>query len=214
LTESFEWPEQDPGASALFFLTNPNAPTSLRFARERVERFCRGFKGVVLIDEAYVDFAEADCMELARSLPNVLVMRTLSKSYSLAGIRFGYVVGSKVLIEALFKIKDSYNLDRMTQVVAGAALGDQAHMRANVARIKATRARLAGELTRRGFEVCASETNFLWARPTAMPAREIFEMLKEAGVLIRYFPGERTGAYVRITVGTDVEIDRLLEVLP
>lgn len=214
LTDDFKWPENDPVPSSLFFLTNPNAPTSLRFPKERVSRFCGGYKGVVLIDEAYVDFAEENCMDLATLLPNVLVMRTLSKSYSLAGIRFGYVVGDEKLIEALFKIKDSYNLDRLTQLMARAAISDQAHMTGNVARIKATRVRLAGALARRGFEVCRSETNFLWARPSGMEARAVFEMLKQAGVLIRYFPGERTGQHVRITVGTDAEIDRLLDALP
>ena len=214
LSSSFEWPERDPVAAELFFLANPNAPTSLRFPKERVSRFCRGFKGVVLIDEAYVDFADGDCMDLAKALPNVLVMRTLSKSYSLAGIRFGYVVGSEALIGALYKIKDSYNLDRMTQALALAAITDQAYMKANVAKIKATRERLARELTKRGFEVCKSETNFLWVRPVKMKAQSVFEQLKEAGVLIRYFPGGRTGRFVRITVGTDAEIDRLLEVLP
>lgn len=214
LTASFEWPEQDPPASSLFFLANPNAPTSMRFPEERLFRFCRRFQGVVLIDEAYVDFAQASCMELVKTLSNVLVMRTLSKSYSLAGIRFGYVVGGEALIDALFKIKDSYNVDRMTQAVALAALGDQAHMRANAKRICDTRERLAGELRRRGFEVCVSETNFLWARPGRMKARAVFEALKERDVLVRHFPGPLTGSHVRISIGTDVEIDRLLEAMP
>jgi histidinol-phosphate aminotransferase len=214
LTSTFEWPEGDPESSALFFLTNPNAPTSMGFPKGRVDRFCRGFRGVVLIDEAYADFAGGNCMDLAKTLPNVLVMRTLSKSYSLAGIRFGYVVGDQKLIEAMFKIKDSYNLDRMTQALALAAIKDQEYMKANVARIKTTRERLAVELVGRGFEVCKSETNFLWVRPRTIDARQVFELLKAEGVLIRYFPGERTGSYVRITIGTDAEIDRLLEVLP
>jgi histidinol-phosphate aminotransferase len=214
LSSTLEWPERDPEQTALFFLANPNAPTSLRFPDERVSRFCRGFNGVVLIDEAYVDFADGDCMELAKTLPNVLVMRTLSKSYSLAGIRFGYVVGSGDLIGALDTIKDSYNLDRMTQALALAAITDQSTMKTNVAKIKATRERLTRELTRRGFEVCKSETNFLWVRPVKMKAQAVFEQLKAAAVLIRYFPGERTGEYVRITVGTDEEINRLLDVLP
>lgn len=213
LNEEYAWPEQDPPPCPLFFLTNPNAPTSLVFPKQRVAGFCRDFRGVVLIDEAYVDFAPFDCMDLARDLPNVLVMRTLSKSYSLAGIRFGYAVGNAGLIGALLKIKDSYNVDRITQVVARAAIEDQAHMQGNVARIKATRQRLTRELSALGFDVSESATNFLWARPVHMDARAVFERLKDEGVLVRYFPGERTGRHIRITVGTDPEADRLLAVL-
>ena len=200
LTPGFGWPDRDPEPCALFFLANPNAPTSLAFPAPDIARFCRGFPGVVLIDEAYVDFAPFHCMELARTLPNVLVMRTLSKSYSLAGIRFGYAVGSAALIAALFKIKDSYNVDRVTQLVARAAIEDQPHMLGNVARIKATRERLAGELRRRGYEVCDSATNFLWTIPGGAAAPAVFAKLKAAGVLVRYFPGERTGRHIRITL--------------
>lgn len=213
LDESFGWPAQDPLPASLFFLANPNAPTSLLFAKERVAAFCRSFPGVVLIDEAYVDFAEENCMDLAREQPNVLVLRTLSKSYSLAGIRCGYVVGAPDLIHALFKIKDSYNLDRLTQQLATAAVRDQDAMRENARRIKATRARAAGELSRRGFAVAASATNFLWVRPATVPARTLFEALRERGILVRHFPGARTGEYLRITIGTDAEIDRLLSML-
>jgi histidinol-phosphate aminotransferase len=214
LTDRFEWPASGPGPASLFFLANPNAPTSMLFPKARVRAFCESFPGVVLIDEAYVDFARESCADLAVTLPNVVVMRTLSKSYSLAGIRLGYVIGPVMLVEALFKIKDSYNIDRITQIVATAAVRDQAHMRGNAERIKATRVRLAGALERRGFTVCPSETNFLWVRPAQRQAADVFEALKAEGVLIRYFPGHRTGDYLRITVGSDVEIDRLLEVLP
>jgi histidinol-phosphate aminotransferase len=214
LTDHFEWPETDPDPASLYFLANPNAPTSMLFPKARVQSFCESFPGVVLIDEAYVDFARETCIDLARTKANVLVMRTLSKSYSLAGIRLGYVVGPAELIEALFKIKDSYNVDRITQEVATAALRDQAHMRGNAARIRTTRERLAGSLKARGFDVCPSETNFLWVRPERRVAQDVFEELKARDVLVRYFPGARTGAYLRITVGSDAEVDRLLEALP
>ena len=211
LTESFEWPEQDPAPASLFFFANPNAPTSMLFPKARIMAFCSAFPGVVLVDEAYSDFARENCMEMAGTLPNVLVMRTLSKSYSLAGIRCGYVVGPNPLIAALYKIKDSYNLDRLTQSIAVAALQDQTHMLSNTAKIKATRAKLAGELERRGFTVCPSETNFLWVKPGTGSAKQLFQDLKAQGILIRYFPGDRTGGYVRITVGTDEEVNRLLQ---
>lgn len=214
LAADFGWPAEHIPAGSLFFLCNPNAPTSLLFPKDRVRRFCAQYPGVVLIDEAYVDFARADCMDLARELPNVIVLRTLSKSYSLAGIRLGYTVGPAELIAALYKIKDSYNVDRVTQAVAAAALSDPGHMRANVDRILASRERLTAALDRRGFAVCPSDTNFLWARPRHGGAVQVYEKLKAMGILIRYFPGARTGDYVRITVGSDAEIDRLLAALP
>jgi len=213
LTESFEWPERDPAPASLFFLANPNAPTSMLFPKAKVRAFCTRFPGVVLVDEAYVDFARESCMDLAGTLPNVLVMRTLSKSYSLAGIRCGYVVGAAALIAALFKIKDSYNMDRLTQAAATAAINDQVHMRANASKIKATRTRLAHVLEQWGFAVCPSDANFVWVKPGTRSAKEIFEALKAEGILIRYFPGERTGSYLRITVGTDGEVDRLIQAL-
>jgi histidinol-phosphate aminotransferase len=200
-------------SAALFFLTQPNAPTGVNYPRDAVADFCRNFPGVVLIDEAYVDFADAHCLDLALSLPNVLVLRTLSKAYSLAGLRLGYVVGHQDLIAALFKIKDSYNVDLLTQRIAQAALSDQVTLRDNVRRIQATRTRLDAGLRRLGFAVTPSQANFVWARPPRRAANTVFEALRTKGVLVRYFPGPRTGDYLRITVGTDGEIDRLLELL-
>jgi histidinol-phosphate aminotransferase len=168
---------------------------------------------VVVIDEAYVDFSRENCMDLALKLPNVLVMRTLSKAYSLAGLRVGYVVGSQALIEALFKLKDSYNLDRVSQQLALAALTDVAYMRKNVRKIKATRARLAAALTGMGCTVYPSDSNFLWVKPGGMAAKKLFETLKKQRILIRYFPGRRTGDFVRITVGTDSEVSTLIRAL-
>lgn len=213
LHDDFSWNMPEEYHASLFFLTNPNAPTSLLFPRKNVEAFCRSFDGVVVIDEAYVDFAEADCMDLARSLPNVIVTRTLSKSASLAGIRFGYAVGPEPLIEALFKIKDSYNLNALTQAAALAALKDRTYTQQQVDKVKATRARLAEALTARGFEVCPSSANFLWARPGAVEAESLFQDLRKRGVFVRYFPGPKTGAHLRITVGTDDQSRRFLAVL-
>jgi len=210
LTAEFEWNMPKKYAASLFFLANPNAPTGMLFEFDRVREFCSEFTGVVVIDEAYVDFAERDCMSLAIELPNVIVMRTVSKSYSLAGLRLGYAVGAGPLVDALLKIKDSYNVDALTQYVGLAALSDLCHMRANAGRIKATRARLAGALGELGFSVCAPQANFVWARPETIGAEELFRQLRSRKILVRYFPGERTENHVRITVGTDEEIDLLL----
>ncbi|MBL7114749.1 MAG: histidinol-phosphate transaminase [Kiritimatiellae bacterium] len=210
LGENFSWHMPEGFEASLFFLTNPNAPTGVRVDKDVIQEFCKSFNGVVVIDEAYVDFADADCMDLALSLDNVIVCRTLSKSFSLAGLRLGYAVGCERLIEALMKVKDSYNLGMLPQLVALAALSDLDHMRANVDCIRATRERLTNSLVALGFDVLPSDTNFLMVRPPVLGAAELFETLREQGILVRYFPGERTGDYIRITVGTDDEVDRLL----
>jgi len=210
LDADFGWQPPPETGLPLFFLTNPNAPTGLRFPRGEVEAFCDRFQGVVVIDEAYVDFAAEHCLDLARSRPNVLVARTLSKSYSLAGIRLGYLMGPRPLVEALYKIKDSYNVNRMTQALALAAVQDASAARAQVEAIKRTRDRTRTALIQRGFHVYPSETNFLWTKPPSRSAAEWFSLLREQRILVRYFRGERTGDHLRITVGTDAQMYRLL----
>ncbi len=206
----FEWNMPADHKSSLFFLTNPNAPTGILYDKEQVRSFCRRYKGVVVIDEAYVDFAKEDCVDIALDLKNVLIARSLSKSYSLAGLRVGYVVGSAKLVEALFKIKDSYNLDVISQALALAALSDVYYMRRNVARIRSTRLNLTNALNKMGFKVYPSESNFLWAKPSGISAKKLFEELRKQRIFIRYFPGKRTGEFVRISIGTDHDIEILL----
>ncbi len=212
LGSRFEWRMPDGYRASLFFMASPNAPTGTGYPKELIRAFCEGFPGVVLIDEAYVDFADGHCMDLAASLPNVLVLRTLSKSFSLAGLRVGYVAGDVELVGALLKAKDSYNLDAVAQRLALAALTDLDYMKANVARIRSTRERLTAALRTMGFDVLPSQTNFVFARPPRPAAAELFAGLREHGVLVRYFPGPRTGDYLRMTIGTDPDIDRLIEV--
>ncbi len=212
LDDGFGWQMPDGYAASLFFLTNPNAPTGMLHDPARISAFCREAPGVVVVDEAYGDFASRNCMSLASELDNVLVCRTLSKSYSLAGLRVGYAVGHPDLIEALDKVRDSYNLDAISQAVALAAIEDQAYMRTNVSRIIATRGRLAAALTELSFGVFPSETNFLWVRPP-VDAEGLYLALKERNVFVRYFTGIRTAGFLRITVGTDAEVDRLLMAL-
>jgi histidinol-phosphate aminotransferase len=212
------WPEMtwrmpaDYSAS-LFYLTNPNAPTGMLFEKTQVRGFCERFPGVVVIDEAYVDFSREHCLDVALALPNVLVCRTLSKSYSLAGLRLGYLVGCENLIAALCKLKDSYNIDRLAQAAATAAIGDQDWMRANVRRIQATRARLTAALRGMGWQVCESESNFLWTRPAGRAAKDVFDALRRRSIVVRHWSGPRIGDYIRITVGTDEQIDTLLAAL-
>ncbi len=196
----------------VFFLTNPNAPTGHLFAKSDIRGFCEAFPGVVVIDEAYADFAGTDCVDLALSLPNVLVCRTFSKSYSLAGLRVGYLVGPAELIAGIVSIKDSYNIDRVAQAVALAAVEDDAWMKTNAARLVATRTRVAAELKARGWTVWDSATNFLWVTPPAPDtADEAFARLRSRGVVVRHWGGPRLKDFLRVTMGTDAEMDRFLE---
>ena len=215
LGADFTWRMPEGYGASLFFMTNPNAPTSMTYVKAVVSAFCKAFNGVVLIDEAYGDFADTNCMDLAldEGNANTLVMRTFSKSFSLAGMRFGYVIGPEALIGALYKIKDSYNMDMLAQVVGLAALNDLPYMRENVRKIRATRERLTAELRRRGWTVCDSQTNFLFARPPDGDAKRVFDALKAAKIYVRYFPGPATGEYLRITVGTEAQTDSLLAAL-
>ncbi|NCD22318.1 MAG: histidinol-phosphate transaminase [Spartobacteria bacterium] len=216
LPDDFGWTEPPADLDAsLFFLANPNAPTGVFYPLDAIESFCRRFPGVVLVDEAYVDFSGGrNALELAKTLPNVLVARTMSKSFSLAGLRIGWAIGSAELIGALYKLKDSYNVDRLAQAVALAALGDRPWMEANARKIVATRERTAAELRKRGFRIVPSASNFLFVAPppgTAAPA--LFARLRQAKILVRYFPGGRTADYLRVSIGTDAEMDAFLAAL-
>lgn len=203
------------GKVALFLLTNPNAPTGELTEPKAVAAFARRFRGVVLVDEAYADFARTNCMPLAtkRGNRNIIVMRTFSKSYSLAGLRVGYCVGPKNLIDALYKVKDSYNVDAVAQAVALAALKDRAYFKKTVAKVVQSRRRLTAELERRGWDVIPSESNFVFARPAHQKAADLFDALRKRAIFVRYFRGPKTGDRVRITIGTDEQMKKLLKAL-
>jgi histidinol-phosphate aminotransferase len=213
LDASFGWTMTDDYEASLFFLTNPNAPTSRVYKKSEIEAFVKRFGGVVLFDEAYADFAEDNCMDFALEYENCIVARTLSKSYSLAGIRLGYCVGSAELIGAMFKIKDSYNVNYLSQEVARVAILDQDTMRANVEAIVETRKLVAEKLKALGFEVGESQTNFLWAKPpTGITAESLFKALRRKNIIVRYFSKEETTKdYLRITVGTAPEMLEFLD---
>lgn len=218
LGPGFSWLDPDPAAldgATLFFLTNPNAPTGVRYPDAAVEAFAGRFPGVVLLDEAYGDFASPPPPggRLARERPNVLMCRTFSKSAGLAGIRCGYAVGAASLVEALDKLKDSYNLDAVTQRLALASLDDPDYLRDTAARIVATRERTAGELRRRGWTVVPSQANFLFVRPPDGPedAAAIFRRLRDARIFVRYFPSSpATRDWLRVSIGTPAQMDALL----
>ena len=213
LTDDFDLPdnalEQAAGAN-LFFIARPNAPTGNSFAKAKIEAICAGFKGIVVIDEAYADFSRNTCMDFVKKYSNVVISRTFSKSRSLAGLRFAFAVAHPKIIEGMMKMKDSYNVAMLTQTLAMASLLDMPYFEKCVAEIKANRAALAAGLKALGFEILPSETNFLFVRPPKN-AKKYFEDLKLQNIVVRYFPMERTCNYVRITVGSAEENAALLK---
>ncbi|MBR7144685.1 MAG: histidinol-phosphate transaminase [Lentisphaeria bacterium] len=204
--------EQAAGAN-LLIITRPNAPTGNTFPKEDIRKIASEFDGIVFIDEAYADFAEDNCMDLVHDFANVIVSRTSSKSLALAGLRFGYAVANPVIIEGLNKLKDSYNMDMITQKLAEAAIRDQEYLQTTLAKVKALRADLAVELEKLNFKLIPSQANFIFAAPPDNDGAKAFKFLREHAVIVRYFPGEVTGKYLRITVGTAVQNKRLTDIL-
>lgn len=212
LDAAFGWQMPADYSASLFFLTHPNAPTSFVYDKGAIEGFVKDFRGVSLIDEAYADFAADNCMDLALKYDNVIVARTLSKSYSLAGIRLGYCVGNAELIGAMHKIKDSYNVNYLTQEIGRVAILDQDTMKANVSAIVETRKIVTDKLEEFGFEVGKSQTNFLWVKPLGIGAKSLFDQLRNKKIIVRYFANdERTKDYLRVTIGTAPEMLQFLD---
>ena len=201
-----------PGAR-LTLLSNPNSPSGTLLSRATIEEVVSRVAGVVLIDEAYVDFSTGGCLELLGRYPNVILTRTMSKSFSLAGMRLGFGFASPELVAGMWKVKDHYNVNQLSLVVAEAALDDLGAMQANAARIQATRERLSLRLRQLGFYVWDSQTNFVLARTPGPSAARLYEQLKERRILVRYFAQRRLEDCLRISIGTDEEIDTFLGVL-
>ena len=195
------------------YLANPNAPTGTLVSIDDVAHLAEALPGVLCIDEAYVDFAERDCMSIATRFDNVLVMRTMSKGYALAGIRFGFAVGHPQLIRGLMKVKDSYNVDALAIAVSSAALLDQAYLQETRAKVIAERTRLAAALNACGLQCLPSQANFLLARTTKPPAAALYESLKARRILVRYFNSPGLNDALRITVGTPEQNDALIAAL-
>jgi histidinol-phosphate aminotransferase len=210
-TSDWRLPEPWPihGAN-LTFIANPNSPSGTCVPLAELERLIEQSAGSVVIDEAYVDFADANALPLL-ARPNVVITRSLSKSYALAGIRFGYAVADPVLVRELIKVKDSYNCDTLSLAAATAALEDQDYLRETRTKIVATRARLTAELTQLGFDVTPSQANFVWCRRNDRPVRPIYEALKKRRILVRYMKYDGYGDGLRISVGSDEEVKRLME---
>ncbi len=194
----------------LVFLPNPNSPTGTVVSQENILALADKLPCPILIDEAYVDFADFNCIDLVKQNEKIMVSRTLSKSYGLAGLRFGFLVAQPTIIEQLLKVKDSYNCDALSIAGATAAMSDQDWLRDNVARIRATRSDLQEKLTQLGFEVIPSQANFVWCTHSEAEVKPIYEYLKENRILVRYmsYPNWKEG--LRISVGTDDQINACL----
>jgi len=188
--------------AALTYVTTPNAPSGRGYKTSELEKFCRAQKGAVILDEAYVDFAKENAMKLALKYPHVLVARTFSKSYSLCFQRVGYFVGHHDLIAALHKIRDSYNVNGLGQVAAVTTLNDLPYYRASIKKIIATREWLSRELTKLGFRVFPSQTNFILVQPLRFTARAWQQKLRAKKILVRWFNLPEVKSHLRITVGT------------
>lgn len=197
--------------AALTLITTPNAPGGRGYPTAGLETLCRAQKGVVLLDEAYVDFADENALELALKYPHVLVARSFSKAYSLCFQRVGYLVGHPELIAALDKIRDSYNVNGLGQLAAEATLDDLPFYRANFKKIITTREWLSGELTQLGFRVRPSQANFILAQPPRWPAAEWLQKLRDRKILVRWFSAPAVCDSLRITIGTPAEAAALVK---
>ena len=210
LTEAFY---QGRESLRLVLLPNPNSPSGTVIDAAAILELAQRVDCPVVIDEAYVDFAEQDCLHLVQQDPRIMVCRTLSKSYGLAGLRFGFLVAQPVVIEGLRKVKDSYNCDALSIAGATAAVDDQSWLLGNRQKILATRTHLTDELRRLGYQVTDSSANFVWCRRHDQSMEQIYRRLKEQRVLIRYMNYADWGEGLRISVGTDEQIAVCLQLL-
>ena len=200
-------------SAALTFLCNPNAPSGTLVSLQQIEKLARSLPGVLVIDEAYVDFAGNEgvsSIPLIQRLPNLVVLRTFSKSFSLAGMRIGLAFASEHIISGMMKVKDSYNINRLSLIAATAALQDLPWMTRNARRIQRTRKRLTTGLVRVGYDVYPSHANFVLARKSGRNQKGVYDELKRRKILVRYFDIAGLQDCLRITVGTNSEVQTLL----
>lgn len=207
-----EFAQSVPGLKVVF-LPNPNSPSGTVVSREDISRLADALPCPLLIDEAYADFAEFNCVDLVKQHANVMVSRTLSKGYGLAGLRFGFLIAQPQVINELHKVRDSYNCDALAIAGATAAIADQTWLAENRARVIATRERLSSGMRELGFDVTTSHANFVWSTHTSQPLQPLYEGLKTNRILVRYMNYDRWGDGLRISVGTDDQIDACLSVL-
>ena len=197
---------------AVTFIASPNSPSGTGIPIELLDKLASQLTGVLVIDEAYVDFAETSALELVKRHENVIVLRTLSKGYSLAGLRLGFGIANPTLLSGLIKVKDSYNVDAVACAVGAAAILDGEYKERNAEKVKASRAEVAASLQKLGFEIWPSQANFLLVRvPESVSAEWLYQQLKDRGILVRYFKQSRLSDKLRISIGTPEENAALIE---
>ena len=197
----------------LAFLANPNSPSGTVVPPAEVLKIAEQLPCPLLVDEAYADFAETNCVSLVALCEKIMVSRSLSKSYALAGLRFGYLVAQPQLIEQFLKVKDSYNCDALSIAGATAAIDDQAWLAENRAKILATRRWFTAEMRKLGFVTVDSQANFTWNAHPRLAARMLYEELKRNRILVRYMNYPAWGDGLRISIGTDAEMEACLKVI-
>ena len=213
--ENFQLPIETLVAAkgAITLIATPNSPSGHVVPLQDLRTLAQQVAGVVVIDEAYVDFAEGSALSLVQEFDNVIILRTLSKGYGLAGLRIGFGIANPTLLSGLFKVKDSYNVDAIAITLAAAAIRDQAYKTARADQIKASRAQLSIDLNQLGFSVLESHGNFVLATPSKHNAESLYLALKEKGILVRYFKQAGLDDKLRISVGTEKENHSLIEAI-
>ena len=197
--------------ASVFFLTNPNAPTGVCFSLESIEAILKKIKGILVVDEAYINFGGQSAIPLLQSYDNLIVVQTFSKSYSLAGLRVGYALASPKIIQVLDRVRDAYNVDRIAQSIAQVALEDRSHFEANCEKIIQTRSQSEVFLKSLDWFTYPSSANFLFTQPRDAQgvsgpevAVSLFEYLKSKHILVRYFGSHPlTCSFLRVSIGTD-----------
>ena len=214
LNKDFSLPERFFSTQgSLKFLASPNSPTGTFYPLEVIDRLLEKADGVVVVDEAYVDFSEGTALALVRKYPHLLITRTFSKAFGLAGLRIGYAFAAPELIAGMMKVKDSYNLNQVSALAAEEAVSDQEYFRETIKKIKTERDYLRDQLEGMSFFVYPSEANFLLCRPKSRSARSIYKQLLARKILIRYFDHPRLRDCLRISVGTHEQMEILVKAL-
>jgi histidinol-phosphate aminotransferase len=198
---------------AVTFIASPNSPSGTSASIELLEELASQLSGILVIDEAYADFADFNALDLVKKYNNVIVLRTLSKGYSLAGLRLGFGIANPSLLSGLLKVKDSYNVDAIACAVGAAAILDQNHKISNAQKIKDSRTKMSESLQKLGFSVMPSQANFLLVQSPSGNAQSLYEILKERGILVRYFNQPFLVDKLRITIGTPEQNQTLIQIL-
>ena len=197
----------------LVFLPNPNSPSGTVIPKHRILEIAENLPCPLVVDEAYAEFADEHCIDLVEKCEKLIVCRTMSKAYSLAGLRFGYLVAAPHLVEQMMKVKDSYNCDSLSIAAAAAAIADEDWQRENRRKIVAAKNRLTERMRKLGFDVPESQANFTWNVRKDMPLKPIYEHLKQHGILVRYMDYPGWGDGLRISAGTDEQTERCVDLI-